>query len=141
MTCLVEGAPQPDPVKRPPNDFNVRARQEIDTDKKTGKLSLSFEGSSVGKRKVEVTYEDSDKKVSPKDLDTKVEFDLPELWIDDPGPRFVTVYLRERATAPAGRETHKAKEEPTTIVLIIPAPVFRADVQDFDEFEGVATED
>jgi hypothetical protein len=82
---------------------------------------------------VEFAFEDSDSKTQDVGKMGDAECDLPDLWVTDEGPRFVTVYFREKY--PRMPEP-KAQEQPTTIIRIIPAPVRTSDEQDFDEIEA-----
>jgi hypothetical protein len=146
VTCLVEGSPQPPPVEPPPKGFRLRAWQVIDKDAKTFKLYLNFENQPTGTWKVQVDFEGSDKPYDPKDLKAEVEFDLPKEWVDDAGPtgaRFVTVYLRKEPppAPPPGEETHKATEEPSTIIRMIPAATSKVAARYFDDIEAEDADD
>jgi hypothetical protein len=141
VECLVEGAKAPAPMERPPAGFRMRAWQTIDRDRKKGELHLVVDDPGGPHQQVEVAFEDYDQAVNPKKLQAgENTFDLPELWAKQPGPRFVTVYLRERALPPI-MEPKTAREEPTTIIRIIPAPIRENAADEFGEVEAAVVTD
>jgi hypothetical protein len=141
VECLVEGAKPPAPMEAPPAGFTVRAWQTIDRDRKAGQLHLVVADPDGVRQQVEVAFEDDNKAVNPKELQAReITFPLPELWARQPGPRFVTVYLREKALPPSV-EPKKPREEPNTIIRIIPAPIRENAPDEFGELDSPTVTD
>jgi hypothetical protein len=142
-----EGPPEIDP---PPDGFRVRAWQTIDDEERTGTLHLDVDGlKAAADWEVEVAFEDADKKVDSKELGKgKVDFELPNLWVEYQGARFVTVYIRKKQEAAEKEKSEKERtpklkpqEQSSTIIRIIPARLRQSAAEEFDEIEGAAGTD
>jgi hypothetical protein len=141
--CFLEGPQAPPDRVLPPDTFRLRVWQVIPKGSKTGKLYLTIEGLSSPPvlEEVEVVFEGVEGIAQPMKRWTsttkELDFDLPTLWAEDPGSRFVTVYIREKgATAEAARDAKnlkKVQERPTTIIRIVPAPLNSSAALDYDD--------